>query len=295
VRDTATFARILPEQKLRIVEALKAGGEIVAMTGDGVNDAPALKAAHIGVAMGQRGTDVAREAAAVVLLDDDFGAIVRAVRMGRRIFDNLRKAMGFVLAMHVPIAGLAFPPLALGLPPLLGPVHIAFLELVVDPVCSIAVEAEPDEADVMRRPPRDPEGALLSAPLVGWGLVQGAVGLAAPAGAYLLGLWRGMPEEEVRSLTFAALVATAVALTLVNRAFSASPLAAFARPNPTLLAVLAATAAILAGALLVPPLAALFRFWPLHADDAAVAAAALGVLLLLEALEPWPAARAMAG
>src|SRR5262249_41980154 len=116
VRTTAVFARIMPEQKLRIVTALKADGEIVAMTGDGVNDAPSLKAAHIGIAMGGRGTDVAREASSIVLLDDDFGSIVRAVRLGRRIYDNLRKAMGFIFAVHVPIAGLALLPLVLGMP-----------------------------------------------------------------------------------------------------------------------------------------------------------------------------------
>ena len=142
VRTATVFARIMPEQKLRIVKALKASGEIVAMTGDGVNDAPSLKAAHIGIAMGGRGTDVAREASSIVLLDDDFGSIVKAVRLGRRIYDNLRKAMGFIFAVHVPIAGLALLPLLFGLPILLGPMHIAFLEMVIDPVCSLVFEAE---------------------------------------------------------------------------------------------------------------------------------------------------------
>ena len=144
----------MPEQKLRIVNALKANGEIVAMTGDGVNDAPSLKAAHIGIAMGGRGTDVAREASSIVLLDDDFGSIVKAIRLGRRIYDNLRKAMGFIFAVHVPIAGLALLPLLFGLPILFGPIHIAFLEMVIDPVCSLVFEAETEEDDVMRRPPR---------------------------------------------------------------------------------------------------------------------------------------------
>ncbi|TJV75197.1 MAG: HAD family hydrolase, partial [Mesorhizobium sp.] len=132
VKTATVFARIMPEQKLAIVRALKANGGIVAMTGDGVNDAPSLKAANIGIAMGGRGTDVAREASSIVLLDDDFGSIVKAIRLGRRIYDNLRKAMGFILAVHVPIAGLALLPLLFGLPILFGPIHIAFLEMVID-------------------------------------------------------------------------------------------------------------------------------------------------------------------
>ena len=152
----SVFARIVPAQKLRLVEALKARGEVVVMTGDGVNDAPALKAAHIGIAMGGRGTDVAREAAALVLLDDDFASIVEAIRLGRRIFDNLKKATAYLVAVHVPIAGMALAPVLLGWPLLLLPVQIVFLELIIDPVSSIAFEAEPAEDDVMRRPPRPP-------------------------------------------------------------------------------------------------------------------------------------------
>ncbi|MFZ2297992.1 MAG: HAD-IC family P-type ATPase, partial [Aquabacterium sp.] len=161
VRQTQVFARVTPEQKWRIVRALQAHGEVVAMTGDGVNDAPSLKAADIGVAMGARGTDVAREASSLVLLDDDFGAIPQAVRLGRRIDDNLRKGMAFVLAVHVPIAGLSLLPLLFGLPLLFMPVHIAFLELIIDPVCSVVFEAEPEEDDVMHRPPRSPGSPLL--------------------------------------------------------------------------------------------------------------------------------------
>src|SRR5882762_1785595 len=151
VKTTTVFARIMPEQKLRIVNAHKGNGEIVAMTGDGVNDAPSLKAAHIGIAMGGRGTDVAREASAIVLLDDDFGSIVKAVKLGRRIYDNLRKAMGYLLAVHVPIAGLSLLPIIVGWPLIFSPGHIAFLELIIDPVASIVFEAETEESDIMRK------------------------------------------------------------------------------------------------------------------------------------------------
>src|SRR5450631_1727399 len=212
VRTATVFARIMPEQKLRIVHALKANGEIVAMTGDGVNDAPSLKAAHIGIAMGGRGTDVAREASSIVVLDDDFGSIVKSVRLGRRIYDNLRKAMGFIFAVHVPIAGLALLPLVFGLPILFGPMHIAFLEMVIDPVCSLVFEAQTEEDDVMRRPPRAPDQPLFSGPLIIWSLLQGAFAFGAVALIFVVALGRGMPESEVRALAFFSLVVTIVSL-----------------------------------------------------------------------------------
>ena len=193
VETAGVFARISPNQKLRIVNAYKGNGEIVAMTGDGVNDAPSLKAAHIGIAMGGRGTDVAREASAIVLLDDDFGSIVKAIRLGRRIYDNLRKAMSFIFAVHVPIAGLALLPLVFGLPILFGPIHIALLEMVIDPVCSLVFEAETEEDDVMRRPPRSPDEPLFSRALVAWSLLQGLLAFAVVAAVYVVALRWGMP------------------------------------------------------------------------------------------------------
>jgi P-type Ca2+ transporter type 2C len=287
VRSATVFARVMPEQKLRIVNALKANGEIVAMTGDGVNDAPSLKAAHIGIAMGGRGTDVAREASAIVLLDDDFGSIVTAVRLGRRIYDNLRKAIGFIFAVHVPIAGLALLPLLLGLPILFSPIHIAFLEMVMDPVCSLAFEAETEEDDVMRRPPHAPDEPLFSMSLVGWSVLQGAVAFVLVAAIFVTASWRGMPEAEVRSLTFFALVLTIVGLIVVNRSFSASLRKAFSRPNPSLRWILLAVAAMLALTLLSPFASRLFRFGPLHLDDLALAlGAGLLVVAILEVLKP---------
>ena len=174
VAQVNIFARVVPEQKLRLVQAFKANGEIVAMTGDGVNDAPALKAAHIGVAMGKRGSDVAREAASLVLLDDDFTSMVEAVKLGRRIFDNIQKAMCYIVAVHVPTAGMALLPLLFGWPLVFYPVHIVFLEFVIDPACSIAFEAEPAEHDVMRRPPRPATSRLFNGWMVATSVLQGA-------------------------------------------------------------------------------------------------------------------------
>jgi Ca2+-transporting ATPase len=283
VRSATIFARTMPEQKLRIVDALKANGEVVAMTGDGVNDAPSLKAAHIGIAMGGRGTDVAREAASLILLDDDFTSIVTAIRLGRRIYDNLRKAMAYILAIHVPIAGLALIPLLFGLPLVFWPLHIAFLEMVIDPVCSIVFEAEGEEADTMRRPPRHPSEPLFTAGFVAWSLLQGALVLALVAGLFVMALRQGLPEPDARSLAFSALVAANLGLVLVNRSLGASIFAALARPNAALWWVVAATATILAGVILFPPARELFHFGPLHGDDVVVAlTAGLASLFLLE-------------
>ncbi len=286
-RTATVFARIMPEQKLRIVTALKADGEVVAMTGDGVNDAPSLKAAHIGIAMGGRGTDVAREASSLVLLDDDFGSIVTAVRLGRRVFDNLRKAMGFIVAIHIPIAGLALLPLIFGLPVLFGPMHIAFLEMVIDPVCTLVFEAETEEEGIMQRPPRDPAAPLFSLGLLGWSVLQGLVALALVTGIFLVALDRGMPETEARALTFFALVLSIVGMIFVNRSFSASVVTAFRRHNTALRWVLLGVAGMLAVTLLVPPVRQMFRFGPLHLDDIAVTlAAGLLTIGILEALKP---------
>jgi Ca2+-transporting ATPase len=274
IRSVNVFCRVSPEQKLRLVTALKKNGEIVAMTGDGVNDAPAIRAAHIGIAMGARGTDVAREAADLVLMDDAFAAIVAAVRMGRRTYDNLSKAITFVIAVHVPIIGLTLLPLLFDLPLLLMPVHILFLQLLIDPACSLVFESAPEEMHLMQRPPRPRLIPLFHGRTLARGLLQGALLSGVLATMYYVMLHQYDNVAVARTATYATMILANLGLILSNLSVKRQT---WRERVPVFKWISLATLAALALILLVPSLRELFFFAKL--DAPAVAAIIVGASL----------------
>jgi Ca2+-transporting ATPase len=269
--EIRVFARIMPEQKLQLVQSFKAAGQIVAMTGDGINDAPALAAAHVGIAMGRRGTDVAREASDLILLDDRFASIVGGIRLGRRIFTNLRRAMTFIAAIHVPIAGLALLPILLGLPPMLYPMHVVMLELLLDPLCSLVFEGEPSEEESMSKPPRRADEPLFGARQMLLAAVQGAVLLAAVLALYWWSLARDMPESGARTAAFVALVVGNLSLALTEA--SSGSVTLFDRRRVAFWTIAGIAPVVLALSVAIAPLADILKFAPLSGSQLLVALA----------------------
>ncbi len=287
IKHISIFARIVPAQKLRIIRALKANGEIVTMTGDGVNDAPALKAAQIGIAMGNKGTDVAREASSLVLLDDNFASIVSAVRTGRRIFDNLQKAMSYILAIHIPIIGITLlPAFNASLPLVFMPLHIVFMELIIDPVCSIAFESEQDEKNIMRRPPRPSQEKFFGLRSIMYSLFQGFLLFSLVLMVYLFSIREGHTEGEIRAITFSALIIGNIFLILTNLSKTRSFLAVIREKNKAAIFIPGIAAVILYLSLTMPQLRMLFTFeFPGYRHFLLSAGGATAMLMLLEIIK----------
>lgn len=288
IKEVNVFARMVPEQKLRIVKALKINKEIVAMTGDGVNDAPALKAAHIGVAMGGRGTDVAREAASLVLLDDDFNSIVTAVKMGRRIYDNLKKAMMYILSVHIPIAGLSLIPVLFKWPLILFPVHIVFLELIIDPACTLIFESDEDDRDVMKRKPRSIDEKLFDWSTIFKCLFQGGLTLGVTIAVYLF-IRHDHSTEAARALAFLTLIVCNLGMILSNRSLTRSGLYMLRKKNEAFKWVMSGTIAVMGLILILPFLKNLFQFGTVSLNDLLIAlTGGIVAIALMELLKLLP-------
>ena len=266
VKDTNLFTRMFPEAKLRIINALKAQNEIVAMTGDGVNDAPALKAAHIGIAMGKKGTEIAKQAASLILVEDDLSKMVDAVAMGRKIYTNLKKAIQYIISIHIPIVLIVFIPLALGwlFPNIFSPVHIIFLELIMGPTCSIIYENEPMEKNTLSQQPRPATKTFFSWNELTISIIQGLMITAGTLAVYQYGVYEGYNELLTRTLVFATLIIANVFLTLVNRSFYYSIFTTLMYKNNLVLLIITITLALMGLLIFVPPLTNFFGFAPMN-------------------------------
>ncbi len=296
IKSTNVFARIIPEQKLRIVQALKGNGEIVAMTGDGVNDAPALKASHIGVAMGNKGTDVAREASSLVLLDDNFASIVGAIRSGRRIFDNLQKSIAYIIAIHIPTIGLTLLPAMIpSLPILLMPLHVVFLELIIGPICATAFESEQDEKGIMDRPPRAPDQPFFGFLSMAYSVFTGVLLLAVVLSVYLLSLKEGHTEGEVRAIAYSTLILGNIFLILTVISNTRNFLAVFTERNYAAIFILLVAFMILIALITVPGLRDLFSFeFPGFGHFVPAIIGSTGMLVILEGIKYLSRKKALA-
>ncbi len=262
VMDTAIFTRMFPDAKLRIINALKANNQIVAMTGDGMNDGPALKAAHIGIAMGQKGTEIAKQAASLILLEDDLSEMVDAIGMGRKIYTNLKKAIQYIISIHIPIILTVFIPLALGwiYPNIFSPIHIIFLELIMGPTCSIIYENEPMEPNTMSKKPKPLTNTFFNWKELSVSIVQGLVITAGTLFVYQYAVMNGFGEALTRTMVFSVLIAANIFLTLVNRSFYYSILTTLKYRNSMVLYIILITVAILGLILYIKPLTSFFEF-----------------------------------
>ncbi|MFN8355425.1 MAG: cation-translocating P-type ATPase [Spirosomataceae bacterium] len=269
VRVTGIFTRMFPEAKLKIINALKAQHQVVGMTGDGVNDGPALKAAHIGIAMGKRGSEIAKQASSLILIDDDFAKMVDAVAMGRKIYNNLKKAIQYIISIHIPIILTVALPLLLGwiYPAIFTPVHVIFLELIMGPTCSIVYENEPLERHSMHQPPRPLTDTFLNLKDLSISIFQGLAITIGTLFSYQFAARQGYSEDQTRTMVFATLVVANIFLTLVNRSFYFSILTCFRYKNNLLVSIIFLTVLMLVALIYVPVFAGFFKLSPLSIND----------------------------
>ena len=298
VKEVNIFTRMFPHAKLRILNALKANGEIVAMTGDGVNDGPALKAAHIGIAMGRKGTEIAKEVSSLVIIDDDLSKMVDAVAMGRKIYTNLKKAIQYIISIHIPIILTVFIPLVLGwiYPAIFTPVHVIFLELIMGPTCSIIYENEPMEKNIMTQRPRPLTNTFFHLHELSTSIIQGLMITAATLFVYQYAVGESLNEAYTRAMVFLTLISANIFLTLVNRSFYYSIFTTLSYKNNLVAWIIAATVALTAVIMLTPSFRTLFEFETPVGRDVLISIFAGAVSVLwFEAVKAYKRRRSTAG